>query len=234
MGAPRPPMDYLAKCSQMSLESMELARLNQSANLRKEFLQVLHELIESEVDARLARAMLEWRRSQGACEGQSSLLSPPEASIEASPLAEMPGLGCCEQLAMAFQADPTAARDGDSRHEQFEMQPYEPTQCASSRANVGASEKSVICASRSIGRRAASARSSRVLRSPNTQDLRYLRAQRLADSGETAATTSPLSIRLSLKHFGSRRVCGNLLPRQNFANAAPAFAAYAGALRDAS
>src|SRR5882672_5205933 len=120
MGAPRPPMDYLAQCSQMSLESMELARLNQSPNLRKEFLQVLHELIESEVDARLARAILEWRRSQSASESQSSFPASSEVSIEATSSGEMPKLGCCEQLAMVFQPDSIAVRDGDSLCEKLE------------------------------------------------------------------------------------------------------------------
>ena len=55
MGATRPPLDYLATCSQMSLESVELSRLNLASNLRKEFQEILDEWIESEVDARLAR-----------------------------------------------------------------------------------------------------------------------------------------------------------------------------------
>jgi len=64
MGVPSPPMEYMAQASTMSLESMELARLNQAANLRKQFHDILRELIDMEVDARLARALLEWRRSQ--------------------------------------------------------------------------------------------------------------------------------------------------------------------------
>ena len=51
MGAARPPLKYLATCSQMSLESVELSRLNLAANLRKEFQEVLDEWIDSEVDA---------------------------------------------------------------------------------------------------------------------------------------------------------------------------------------
>lgn len=64
MGATRPPLDYLATCSQMSLESVELSRLNLASNLRKEFQEILNEWIDSEVDARLARSILEWRRAQ--------------------------------------------------------------------------------------------------------------------------------------------------------------------------
>ena len=59
MRANRPSVDYLANCSKAALESLELSRLNVAANLRKQFHQVLSELIEQEVDARLARAMLE-------------------------------------------------------------------------------------------------------------------------------------------------------------------------------
>jgi hypothetical protein len=64
MGETRPPLEYLATCSQMSLESVELSRLNRAANLRKEFQELLQEWIDTEVDARLARSILEWRRSQ--------------------------------------------------------------------------------------------------------------------------------------------------------------------------
>jgi hypothetical protein len=64
MSATRPPLEYLITCSQMSLESVELSRLNLAANLRKEFHEILEEWIDSEVDARLARSILEWRRAR--------------------------------------------------------------------------------------------------------------------------------------------------------------------------
>jgi hypothetical protein len=63
MGASRPPLDYLTTCSQTPLESVELSLLNLAANPREEFLEILDEWIESEVDARLARSILEWRRN---------------------------------------------------------------------------------------------------------------------------------------------------------------------------
>lgn len=105
MGAPRPPMEYLAQCSQMSLESMELARLNRAANKRKELQQVLNELIESEVDARLARAILELRRGQGVQESQLSLGPVVQPALEAETHAESRRQDGFEQLAIAFQAD---------------------------------------------------------------------------------------------------------------------------------
>lgn len=89
MGATRPPLDYLATCSQMSLESVELSRLNLASNLRKEFQEILDEWIESEVDARLARSILDWRRAQDAG-------SPTFAFETASPPPQY------EQLAIAF------------------------------------------------------------------------------------------------------------------------------------
>jgi len=64
MGATRPPLEYLLTSSHMSLESVELARLNRAANLRKELHQVVEEWIDAEVDARLARSILEWRRGE--------------------------------------------------------------------------------------------------------------------------------------------------------------------------
>ena len=66
MSATRPSLDYLASCSEMSLESVELSRLNVAANLRKEFHEILEEWIDSEADARLARTLLEWRRAHDA------------------------------------------------------------------------------------------------------------------------------------------------------------------------
>ncbi len=89
MGATRPPLDYLATCSQMSLESVELSRLNLASNLRKEFQEILDEWIESEVDARLARSILEWRRAQDA--------GSPTFALEAAPRPPQ-----FEQLAIAF------------------------------------------------------------------------------------------------------------------------------------
>ena len=56
-------VEYLAGASTISLESYELARLNQIANLRKELREVMEEWIEAEVEARFARWVLENRRA---------------------------------------------------------------------------------------------------------------------------------------------------------------------------
>lgn len=60
----RPPLEYLATCSKVSLEAFELSRLNETANLRKEVRQILNGWIESEVDARIARWILDSKQSQ--------------------------------------------------------------------------------------------------------------------------------------------------------------------------
>jgi hypothetical protein len=58
-----PPLDYLATCSNISLEAFELARLNRAANLRKEIRQALDEWIRAEGEAQFARWLLEHRRA---------------------------------------------------------------------------------------------------------------------------------------------------------------------------
>ena len=100
MSATRPPLDYLVTCSQMSLESVELSRLNLASNLRKEFQQILEEWIDSEVDARLARSVLEWRRAQSSA-----------ASVRKH---EPPKPSQFQQLAIAFLPEPAESPAGNS------------------------------------------------------------------------------------------------------------------------
>ncbi|HXU21726.1 MAG TPA: hypothetical protein VN788_14170, partial [Verrucomicrobiae bacterium] len=64
LGVTRPPLEYLASCSKVSLESFELARLNEASNYRKEVQQILQGWIDTEVDARLARWILESKLAQ--------------------------------------------------------------------------------------------------------------------------------------------------------------------------
>lgn len=54
----------LEECSTPTLESVELARLNRAADLRKEMQEVIDEWIEAESEARLARWLIENRRNQ--------------------------------------------------------------------------------------------------------------------------------------------------------------------------
>jgi hypothetical protein len=60
------PAEYLFTSSQHSLEAFEVSRLTCSSNLRKEICQVLDEWVTAEVDARLSRWILDYRRTQEA------------------------------------------------------------------------------------------------------------------------------------------------------------------------
>jgi hypothetical protein len=75
----QPPLEYLVTSSQTSLEAFELTRLNRAANLRKELREILEEWLKTEVDARLARWILECRRAQNG-ESDSLAPTPPEPS----------------------------------------------------------------------------------------------------------------------------------------------------------
>jgi hypothetical protein len=59
-----PPLEYLVTSSQAGLENFELVRLNTIANLRKELGDLVEEWIEAETQSRLARWILECRRTQ--------------------------------------------------------------------------------------------------------------------------------------------------------------------------
>lgn len=59
-------LDYLATCSKTSLESFELARLNDLANLRKQMIDIVNEWVEADIQARIAEWVLIHRRQQAA------------------------------------------------------------------------------------------------------------------------------------------------------------------------
>jgi hypothetical protein len=99
MRAPQPPLEYLVTASQASLEAFELAQLNRSANLRKELRDILDEWLQTEIDARISRWILECRRAQN-YDATPSLPAPPREPVRIG------------QLAMAFlpQANPAGTR----------------------------------------------------------------------------------------------------------------------------
>lgn len=66
MKTTKPMLEYLAKCSKITLESFVLARLNDRANLRKELNEVLDELIEVDIQSRIAEWILVYRQEQAA------------------------------------------------------------------------------------------------------------------------------------------------------------------------
>jgi len=75
------PDGYLDVCSIEALESLELARLSKAANLRGEMKEVLRRWIDAEVDAKLARWMLEKRRSQQFRAGGAAKPSPAQSVL---------------------------------------------------------------------------------------------------------------------------------------------------------
>ncbi len=68
MSDTRSALEYLVDCSDMSLESFQVSRLSQAANLRKQVQGLVDQWIGAEVDAKLSRWMLR---------GRNSLLVPP-------------------------------------------------------------------------------------------------------------------------------------------------------------
>jgi hypothetical protein len=66
MGSTHPPLESLLTFSQNCLEGFEHSRLNRISNLRKEFREIVEEWIEFEIEARLARWILEGRQAPGA------------------------------------------------------------------------------------------------------------------------------------------------------------------------
>ena len=85
MRDPQSPLEYLVTSSQTSLEAFELARLNRAANLRKELRDVLDEWMQTEIDARMARWILECRRAQNT--DSDSLAAPPREPARIGQLA---------------------------------------------------------------------------------------------------------------------------------------------------
>jgi hypothetical protein len=109
-----PPLEYLVTSSQAALETFELSRLNKSANLRKELRDVVEEWIEAEIQSRLARWILECRRTQDAASdmGLSELSAPLPVRARAEkrlPLFDDP------QNLKEFQSEPASVNPFPSR-----------------------------------------------------------------------------------------------------------------------
>ena len=80
-----PPLEFLVTSSQSGLENFELGKLNKIANLRKELREVVEEWIEAETQSRLARWILDCRRTQDAAEDlQASKPSVPLGLMHAA------------------------------------------------------------------------------------------------------------------------------------------------------
>ena len=85
-------LEYIASCSKTSLESFELARLNDRANLRKQMIEILDELIEVDVQARIAEWVLVQRRHREQAQGQSALRRPLQQALRGAALNPSGGL----------------------------------------------------------------------------------------------------------------------------------------------
>ena len=88
---------YLLACSEASLESFELSRLNRASNLRKELSQVAEEWVDAEVSSRLARLIVERRRAD---------LCPPEPQLKQSTIVTSRGQST---LCLPFSCEPADA-----------------------------------------------------------------------------------------------------------------------------
>ncbi len=82
MSSTQLPLEYLVASSENCLEGFELARLNRISDLRKEFSEVFDELVEAEIGARIARWILEGRRTQDYNAGVEQLVSTRASSRE--------------------------------------------------------------------------------------------------------------------------------------------------------
>jgi len=64
-----PPWDFLFSASPTSLQNFELSRLNLSANLRREIVELLDLWVNEAASAQMARWLIEQRRAGNICEG---------------------------------------------------------------------------------------------------------------------------------------------------------------------
>lgn len=64
MKTTEPMLEYLASCSKTSLQSFQLARLNDRAILREQIIQLMDELVEADIQARIAEWFLVRGRQQ--------------------------------------------------------------------------------------------------------------------------------------------------------------------------
>jgi hypothetical protein len=108
------PLEYLVTSSEAALETFELGRLNKSANLRKELRDVVEEWIEAEIQSRLARWILDSRRTQAT--RSDANLSGPSASPSAKTVAANLLLPFDDQLnSQESQSEPASVKQIPTR-----------------------------------------------------------------------------------------------------------------------
>jgi hypothetical protein len=112
--ATQPPFEYLASASQTCLEGFELARLNQISAIRSEIQSAIEDWVSAEADARLARWLIERRRSSSETAARTSdLTETPQAELlaafagptfDASAINALASVGGLETPASEFRA----------------------------------------------------------------------------------------------------------------------------------
>lgn len=78
MKTTEPMLEYLASCSKSSLQSFQLARLNDRAILREQIIELMDELVEADIQARIA----EWFLVRGRQQAGMRRRSPRHSSTE--------------------------------------------------------------------------------------------------------------------------------------------------------
>ncbi|MHB8755965.1 MAG: hypothetical protein ACYC92_13575 [Candidatus Acidiferrales bacterium] len=113
MKTTKPMLDYLATCSKISLESFELARLNDLANLRQQMMEIVDEWVEADIQARIAEWILVSRRQQAA---RRASRNSRRMSSKNAPLPLFPAPGDSQTEFPALAANPVfpALRDAVS------------------------------------------------------------------------------------------------------------------------
>jgi hypothetical protein len=123
MKTTKPMLEYLATCSKTSLQSFELARLNDRANLRKQMIEILDELIEMDIQARIAEWLLAQRQHTRMQRAQRRIrrdrtresatlslpFSSPDATTDSATLAASLAAFEKDPLMRVFWADATPA-----------------------------------------------------------------------------------------------------------------------------
>lgn len=102
-----PPLEYLRTASRSLLQSFELTRLNNAANIRKEITTLVDQWINEAAQAMLARWMLEHR---------NTLHAPLQTAAESAPAAESTDVLPLPDLGPApARPDPAPPRYADRR-----------------------------------------------------------------------------------------------------------------------
>ncbi len=116
MRVSRPAIGYLVTSSKAGLESFELMRLSRVANLRKELREVVKDWVESEVEARIARFILEERRAQDGDRVAAASRSALPQSTGCFPLYGLLPAGDLELFSAPTQEEqPASSRWGRAR-----------------------------------------------------------------------------------------------------------------------